>query len=173
MFLSKGGRRVGLTTLPPSVRRLSRQCGIHNISKSCRPLRPVTGIALLLLPLRYRLSHSFYMSTASHCFIFFTAVPLVSFLGGGKFRFLLRLPLCALLVARLRNTRKWRQFPPFYAEEPEEWPWHPADFRPNCGPRARDWPLYRWGQSLHDVTQRPGCRWFHIPPQEPYRSTRH
>jgi hypothetical protein len=45
MFL---GSKVGLTTLPPSVSRLPRQCGILNISQAYRPPRPVTGIALLL-----------------------------------------------------------------------------------------------------------------------------
>jgi hypothetical protein len=43
MFL---GSQV-LTTLPPSVSRLSGQCVIFNISQSYRPPRPVTGIALL------------------------------------------------------------------------------------------------------------------------------
>jgi hypothetical protein len=38
---------VGLTALPPSMSRLSGQCGILNISQPYRPPRPVMGIALL------------------------------------------------------------------------------------------------------------------------------
>jgi hypothetical protein len=42
------GRCVGLTNLPPSVNRLSRQCRTLNISNRYRPSRPDVRIALLL-----------------------------------------------------------------------------------------------------------------------------
>jgi hypothetical protein len=44
---SKARRCLGLTTLPPSVSRLSIQRGILNISHLDRAPQPVTGIALL------------------------------------------------------------------------------------------------------------------------------
>jgi hypothetical protein len=54
MFLGiERGRCLRLTTLPPSESRLSRQCGIVNISQPYRSPKPVAGIALLYVTLLY------------------------------------------------------------------------------------------------------------------------
>jgi hypothetical protein len=42
----KGGQHVKLTNSLPSVSRLSRKCGILNISQTYGSLLPITGIVL-------------------------------------------------------------------------------------------------------------------------------
>jgi hypothetical protein len=51
IFASQYVRTVQYRTLPPPVSRLSRQCGILNISQPYRPPQPDTGIAVIYLPL--------------------------------------------------------------------------------------------------------------------------
>jgi hypothetical protein len=66
IYSDSNSQCVELTTLPPSTSRLSRQCGMFNISHPYRPPRPVTGTAfssLLFIILQFVFHLLSYHST--------------------------------------------------------------------------------------------------------------
>jgi hypothetical protein len=62
------GRCVRMTTSPPSVSWLSRQCGILNISQPYRPPWPVVGIAFFLLHLKSTECNIYFDFSKLKCF---------------------------------------------------------------------------------------------------------
>jgi hypothetical protein len=62
----KGGRRIGLTTVPPSVSLLSRKFGSLDVSQPYGPSRFVTGIAYLYLTTKLSSHYSWPKSWVSN-----------------------------------------------------------------------------------------------------------
>jgi hypothetical protein len=111
----KRGRCVMLIIYPPSVIRLSRQCGILNISHPSKPPQPVKGITFFLLFRHPLYFHKYFLSITFKFFedIFFTSqrrdLPFIPWVPG------------AIQVSVNRRGREADHSPPSSAEVKNQW----------------------------------------------------